>query len=82
MIVALLDQPHRFDDLRRKVNGISQQMITRALKVLERDGLVERTVCDTSPPQVDYTLTPFGHSLAQPARGLGCRQIMLISMLD
>jgi len=70
VIVALLDQPHRFNDLRRQVSGISQQMLTRTLKLLERDGLVERTVRATSPPQVDYTLTPFGHSLAQPVRGL------------
>lgn len=70
VIVALRDQPHRFNDLRRQVDGISQQMLTRTLKVLERDGLVERTVRATSPPQVEYTLTPFGHSLSEPVREL------------
>jgi DNA-binding HxlR family transcriptional regulator len=70
VVVVLRDQPRRFNDLRRQVNGISQQMLTRTLKVLERDGLVERTVRATSPPQVDYCLTPFGHSLAEPVRAL------------
>lgn len=70
VIVALRDQPRRFNDLRRQVDGISQQMLTRTLKVLERDGLVARTVRSTSPPQVDYALTPFGRSLAEPVRAL------------
>ena len=70
VIVVLRDQPRRFNDLRRQVSGISQQMLTRTLKVLESDGLVERTVRATSPPQVDYALTPFGYSLAMPVREL------------
>jgi DNA-binding HxlR family transcriptional regulator len=70
VIVVLRDQPRRFNDLRRQVNGISQQMLTRTLKVLERDGLVVRTVRGTSPPQVDYALTPFGVSLSEPVREL------------
>lgn len=70
VIVALRGEPHRFNELRRQVGGISQQMLTRTLKVLERDGLVARTVRATSPPQVDYALTPFGRSLAEPVRQL------------
>jgi DNA-binding HxlR family transcriptional regulator len=70
VIVVLRDQPRRFNDLRRQIIGISQQMLTRTLKVLERDGLVERTVHATSPPQVSYSLTPFGRSLALPVREL------------
>lgn len=70
VIVALRDHPRRFNDLRRQVGGISQQMLTRTLKVLERDGLVDRTVRATSPPQVDYGLTPFGRSLSEPVREL------------
>ena len=70
VIVVLRDQPHRFNDLRRQINGISQQMLTRTLKALERDGLVERTVRAMSPPQVNYSLTPFGNSLALPVREL------------
>ena len=41
VIVVLREQPRRFNDLRRHANGISQQMLTRTLKVLERDGLVQ-----------------------------------------
>ena len=70
VIVALRGRPCRFNDLRRQVNGISQQMLTRTLKALERDGLVERTVRTTTPPQVDYALTSFGHSLSEPVREL------------
>lgn len=70
VIVMLRDQPRRFNDLRRQIDGISQQMLTRTLRVLERDGLVARTVRATSPPQVDYALTPFGRSLAAPVRAL------------
>ncbi len=44
VVVALRDQPRRFNDLKRQVGGISQQMLTRTLKTLERDGMVERTV--------------------------------------
>ena len=70
VVVVLRGQPHRFNQLRRQVDGISQQMLTRTLKVLERDGVVGRTVRVTSPPQVDYALTPFGRSLAEPVRQL------------
>ncbi len=70
VIVVLRDKPHRFNDLRREIHGISQQMLTRTLKALERDGLVERTVRATSPPRVNYSLTPLGCSLALPVREL------------
>jgi len=70
VVVVLQHRPHRFNDLRRQVNGISQQMLTRTLKLLERDGLVERKVLGTSPPQVEYALTPFGFSLVEPVRRL------------
>src|ERR1700734_2276283 len=70
VVVALLNQPRRFNELRREVKGISQQMLTRALKTLERDGMVERKGCPTTPPQVEYTLTALGQSLSQPVRQL------------
>ena len=70
VVVVLREQPLRFNELKRQVHGISQQMLTRTLKLLERDGLVTRTVRDTSPPQVDYALTPFGVSLAEPVGAL------------
>jgi len=70
VVVALRDQPQRFNEIKRRVGVISQQMLTRTLKILERDGLVERVVRSTSPPQVDYALTTLGRSLSEPVRQL------------
>lgn len=55
--------PHRFSELRRAIDGISQRMLTLTLRNLERDGLVLRTVTPTTPPRVDYELTMLGESL-------------------
>ena len=71
VVMRLRDRPHRFNDLKRAVGGISQQMLTRTLKVLERDGMVVRTVHPTVPPQVEYALTGLGHSLSGPVLHLG-----------
>ncbi|MEG3180821.1 winged helix-turn-helix transcriptional regulator [Sphingomonas sp. LT1P40] len=71
VVMTLRQQPRRFNDLKRAVQGISQQMLTRTLKALERDGLVSRTVHATVPPQVEYGLTNLGHSLAEPVKILG-----------
>ncbi len=70
VVVALRDQPRRFNDIKRQVGGISQQMLTRTLRALERDGMVGRTVFATTPPQVEYALTALGQSLAEPVRQL------------
>lgn len=70
VVVALYNEPLRFSELRRVVVGISQQMLTRTLKALERDGLVDRKVYATNPPQVEYSLTARGVSLSQPVRAL------------
>ena len=65
-ITMLVQQPRRFNELKRMIGGISQQMLTRTLRSLEADGLVSRKVHPSIPPQVEYSLTPLGHSLAQP----------------
>ncbi|ALA18538.1 MULTISPECIES: helix-turn-helix domain-containing protein [Chelatococcus] len=70
VIVAVRERPHRFNELKRKVGGISQQMLTSTLKTLERDGLVTRTVMPTTPPQVSYALTDLGRSLSSTLRQL------------
>lgn len=62
--------PLRFGQLRRSVEGISQRMLTVTLRRMERDGLVDRTVLPTSPPQVEYALTPVGDSLTGVLRQL------------
>lgn len=65
-ITMLVEQPRRFNELKRLIGGISQQMLTRTLKALEQDGMVTRTVYPTIPPQVEYGLTDQGRSLAVP----------------
>ncbi|MER7009307.1 helix-turn-helix domain-containing protein [Dactylosporangium sp. NPDC000555] len=66
LITLLGRQPYRFNELHRAVEGISQRMLTRTLRTLESDGLVEREVFPTSPPGVEYRLTPLGVSLLAP----------------
>jgi DNA-binding HxlR family transcriptional regulator len=55
----------RFSELRRRIEGISQKMLTQTLRGLERDGLVTRTVYPTVPVTVEYRLTNLGASLAE-----------------
>lgn len=71
IVMVLIERPRRFNDIKRTVGGISQQMLTRTLKALERDGMVSRTVYPTVPPQVEYALTTLGHSLSVPLRAMG-----------
>jgi DNA-binding HxlR family transcriptional regulator len=71
VIVYIQDGPHRFNEIKRGIEGISQQMLTRTLRGLERDGLVTRTIMPTSPPQVEYSLTGLGRSLSKPVLALG-----------
>ncbi|SFK53160.1 transcriptional regulator, HxlR family [Sphingomonas sp. NFR04] len=71
IVMVLSERPRRFNDIKRTIGGISQQMLTRTLKALERDGMVSRTVHPTVPPQVEYALTELGHSLSRPLRDLG-----------
>src|SRR5262245_36121739 len=60
----------RFTRIREKVGGVSQKMLTKTLRQLERDGLVTRTVHPVVPPHVDYKLTPLGESLAESVCGV------------
>jgi len=64
LIVAILkDRPLRYSELGRRIDGISQRMLTLSLRKLERDGLIVRTVVPISPPQVEYSLSEVGISL-------------------
>jgi DNA-binding HxlR family transcriptional regulator len=64
MAITLLgDGPLRFMELKREIGLVSQRMLTRTLRALERDGLLTRTVYPTVPPRVEYELTPLGRSL-------------------
>jgi DNA-binding HxlR family transcriptional regulator len=72
MVVAALSmgEPLRYNEISRKVDGISQRMLTLTLKGLEQDGFVNRTMYPTIPPRVDYELTDLGKKLVVPLRAL------------
>jgi DNA-binding HxlR family transcriptional regulator len=71
LIVVLLGRrTHRFGELHRAIDGISQRMLTLTLRALVRDGLVTRTAYATVPPRVDYELTEMGQTLLVPLSAL------------
>jgi DNA-binding HxlR family transcriptional regulator len=55
----------RFNELKNKIDGISQRMLTVTLRTMERDGLIARKIYAEVPPRVEYELTPLGQSLLQ-----------------
>jgi DNA-binding HxlR family transcriptional regulator len=59
----LQTEPRRFGDLKRDLGHISAKVLTTRLKELEKRGVVTREVKHTSPPTVEYALTPLGHKL-------------------
>ncbi|CAM5490322.1 HxlR family transcriptional regulator [Streptomyces purpurascens] len=59
-LTALYEGSLRFNELRRRVDGVSEKMLSQTLHALERDGLVHREAQPTNPPRVDYELTPLG----------------------
>src|SRR5437588_8708240 len=60
----------RFAELRRQIPGITEKMLTRQLRELEADGIVDRRVYATVPPKVEYSLTEYGRSLKRALRAL------------
>src|ERR671914_981954 len=71
LAIALLEQRTlRFSELQRRIDGISQRMLTVTLRQLERDGLVTRTVYPVVPPRVEYSLTPLGCTLLSTIQSL------------
>jgi DNA-binding HxlR family transcriptional regulator len=67
LVYALSDGPRRPADLRRRLPGISQKVLTATLRAMEDDGLVGRTVLKESAPQhVEYRLTALGETLREP----------------
>lgn len=66
VVWALTEGTLRYNELRRRIPGISQRMLTRSLRKLEDEMLITRTVHDTIPPMVDYTLSPTGMTFVEP----------------
>lgn len=62
---ALHEGSFRFNELRRRVDGVSEKMLSQTLHALERDGLVRREAQPTNPPRVDYELSPLGREVAE-----------------
>ncbi|MFD6448799.1 winged helix-turn-helix transcriptional regulator [Promicromonospora sp. NPDC060204] len=69
-LLALGEGSYRFNALRRRVEGVSEKMLSQTLQALERDGMVTRDVVTTIPPRVEYGLTPLGEQVAQRLRAL------------
>jgi DNA-binding HxlR family transcriptional regulator len=70
IVLRLGQRTHRFNELHREIDGISQRMLTLTLRALVRDGLVRRTAYPTVPPRVDYDLTDMGRTLLSPITAL------------
>lgn len=73
MIILEILEEHgicRFTEIAKRAAGISQKMLTKTIRQMERDGLVTRKVYPVVPPRVDYALTDLGHSLSGAFCGL------------
>ncbi|MVZ99210.1 transcriptional regulator [Actinomadura sp. LD22] len=70
VLTALDGSDLRFYELRDRIEGVSEKMLSQTLRTLVRDGLVLRTVEPTVPPSVTYALTPLGRGLTTSLRTL------------
>ncbi|WP_425341057.1 winged helix-turn-helix transcriptional regulator [Agrobacterium larrymoorei] len=70
ILFHLAHEARRYGDLRRAVGNVSDKMLIQQLKELEADGIVDRHDFKEIPPKVEYSLTPFGETLAEALRPL------------
>ncbi|MEU2433174.1 helix-turn-helix domain-containing protein [Streptomyces sp. NPDC007861] len=70
IIEVLGERTLRFSELRGEIEGISHKMLTQNLRMLERNGLVDRRVHPVVPPRVEYTLTEPGRALRVTIDGM------------
>lgn len=66
----LVQDTRRFNELRRLMPDITQRMLTRQLRELEKDGIISRKIYAQVPPKVEYALTDFGRSLEAVLKSL------------
>ena len=62
---CLSDGVHRFSELKQRIEGVSEKMLSQTLKTLEHDGFILRTVYPVVPPKVEYQLTILGSQAAE-----------------
>ena len=70
LVLMVLDKPHRFNAIKRRLDGISQRVLIQTLRKLERNGMVTRTIINGRILGVEYALTPLGQSLKSPFNAL------------
>lgn len=70
ILYNLAQNVHRYGELRRAIGGVTDKVLIQQLKELERDEVVARIDFQEIPPRVEYSLTPFGQSLATALGGL------------
>lgn len=70
ILLALRQGTHRFSDLRRKMGGVSEKMLSQSLQALEQDGFVDRVSYPVVPPHVEYSLTPMGIEVSEKVAAL------------
>ena len=66
VLFALMEGPERFSSLKRRIEGISQRMLTVTVRQLQREGYVLRSAYPEVPPRVEYQLTPLGEEVVKP----------------
>jgi len=70
ILTALREKPLRFNEIKRRLDGITQKALTQSLRRLERNGIIERRVIPSSQVAVEYSVTPLGRTLEEPFRAL------------
>lgn len=66
ILIILEERPTRFNEMMRRMEGITHKALTQALRRLERNGLIARQVLSTSPVAVEYSITELGRTLQKP----------------